>query len=298
MNKIACRDIVEFIENEVSGASFLGNGEGYVASICSLQEISDNSICWIKNRKYLSPGVAEELRRAEDILVVSPFKIDGVDCIVTDYPKGVFFHILNHFFAEDFKHSVSPRSTVLTEKIGRNVHIGENCYIGADVSVGDNTVIHPNVSIICPCKIGHGCEIFPGAVIGADGFGYYFKDGVPYRERHFRGVLIGDYVDIGSNSCIDRGLITDTVIKDHVKIDNLCHIGHNAVIEENCLIIAGTVICGSALVKKGAYLAPGAVILNQITVEEKAKVGANSLAVSHVRAGSTVLGVPGKRISG
>ena len=114
-------------------------------------------------------------------------------------------------------------------------HSRENCYIGDEVEIGDDTVIHPNVSVICPCKIGRGCEIFPGVVIGADGFGYYMEHDIPYREIHFRGVVIGDHVDIGTNTCVDRGLLTDTVICDHVKIDNLCHIGHNVKIEENCL---------------------------------------------------------------
>lgn len=298
MSKITYREIVEFLKREACEAVFEGNEEGYITSICSLKEISEHSICWIKTRKHLSEGVAEAIGKTKNILVVSPFKMDGADCIVTAYPKGVFFHLINHFFAADFEHSVSPKATVLAEKIGRNVHIGANCYIGADVSIGDNTIIHPNVSIISPCRIGHDCEIFPGVVIGADGGGYYFQGDVPYREKHFKGVEIGNYVDIGSNSCIDRGLITDTVIKDHVKIDNLCHIAHNVVIEENCLIIAGTIICGSAVVQKNAYLAPGAVVLNQITVEEGAKVGSNSLAISRVKSGTTIFGVPGKRISG
>ncbi len=265
-----------------------------IESISSLQDLKANSICWIKSEKYATEEVVKSICDIGTILVVCPFEIEGANCIITQYPKGVFFEILNHFFYKEFKHEISHNATVLTNKIGNNVHIGPNCYIGEDVTIGDNTIIHPNVSIISPCIIGHDCEIYPGVVIGADGYGYYFEDDTPHREKHFMGVRIGDNVDIGANTCIDRGLITDTVIKDNVKIDNLCHISHNVVVEENCLIIAGTVVCGSAVIKKNAYLAPGSTVLNQITVEERGMVGSNSLAVRKVKKGTTVFGVPGR----
>ena len=291
MKRIEFRAIVDFVKRSSNQIECSVRTDGYISTMCNLQELEDHAICWIKNRKCFSEEVANRLKSVEDILVVAPFLIEGIDCIVTDYPKGVFFNILNNFFSDEFEHTISPDSRILTRSIGKNVHIGPNCYIAADVSIGDNTIIHPNVNIICPCTIGHDCEIYPGVVIGADGFGYYFENEIPYREKHFMGVRIG------SNSCIDRGLITDTIIKDHVKIDNLCHISHNVVIEENCLVIVGTVICGSSHIMKNSYLAPGSVILNQVVVEEHGKVGANSLAVNRVKAGTTVLGVPGKKYS-
>lgn len=291
-------EILDYLKEKGSGVDYIGHNEIEIKTISNLQEIVPNSICWIKNKKYATEEVVEKLRGTENVLVVCPFEIENVNCIVTQYPKGTFFDILNKFFTKEFRHFISKRATVLTEKVGDNVHIGDNCYIGEDVVIGDNTIIHPNVSIICPCEIGCDCEIYPGVVIGADGFGYYYEEDIPHREKHFKGVRIGNNVDIGANSCIDRGLITDTVIKNNVKIDNLCHIGHNVVIEENCLVIAGSIICGSALIKKNAYLSPASVVLNQITVEEKGKVGSNSLAISKVKAGTTIFGVPGKCITG
>ena len=133
----------------------------------------------------------------------------------------------------DFEHEISPAATVLTDKIGRNVHIGAGCYICA------------NVSIISPCKIGHNCEIFPGAVIGSDGGNYYKEDGIPRRSKHFKGVVIGDNVDIGANATIDRGELTDTVLCDNVKLGDLVHIAHNVRIEADCMVLAGAKICGS-----------------------------------------------------
>lgn len=291
-------EIVAYLTSKEIEYEYKGNKGFEIKTFSNLSKIEANSVCWIKTKKYATEDVVCKLREKCDVLVVSPFYIEGVNCIISKYPKGIFFDILNRFFSKEMVHEISERAIILTKRIGCNVHVGANCYIGEDVVIGDNTVIHPNVNIICPCKIGHNCEIYPGVVIGADGFGYYFENDVPYREKHVMGVEIGNYVDIGSNTCIDRGVITNTVIKDHVKIDNLCHIGHNVVIEENSLVIAGTIICGSALIKKNAYLSPGSVVLNQIIVEEKGKVGSNSLAISRVKEGTTVFGVPGKCITG
>lgn len=291
------RDILDYFSESGEKVDFFGDKQIEIKYISNLKDICEHSICWVKNKKFADPVTIEKLRKTNSVLVVSPFIIDNLNCLVTEYPKGIFFSILNKFFSSEFNHVISEKATVLTDKIGKNVHIGANCYIEKDVSIGNNTIVYPNVSIVSPCAIGENCIIFPGVVIGADGFGYYFQDDVPVREKHFMGVKIGDNVDIGANTCIDRGLLTDTVIEANVKIDNLCHIGHNAVIKENCLVIAGTIICGSSVIEKNAYLSPGAVVLNQLTIEEKAKVGANSLAISRVKAGSTIFGVPGKKIA-
>ncbi len=290
-------DILKFLRETRQKVVYAGNREGTITSISNLEELNDHSICWIREQRFATSRIVEELKRHKDILVVCPFKVEGVNCIITDYPKGVFFSILNHFFAKPWNHTISDKAVVLTEQIGENVHIGPGCYVGENVEIGAHTIIHPNVSIISPCRIGCYCEIFPGVVIGADGFGYYKENDVPYREIHFKGVEIGHYVEIGANTCIDRGLLTDTVLCDHVKIDNLCHIGHNVRIEENCMIIAGTVICGSAVIKENAYLAPNCVVMNQIQVGEYAMVGVNSAAITNIKERMTVFGTPAKRLS-
>ena len=287
-------EVLAFLKND--GAEFefspASNEAFEIKTFSSLSDIEDNCICWIKNKSFATEAVITTLRNHNDALVVCPFKIDGVYCIITPEPKRVIFSILNEFFSRDFKHEISPAATVLTDKIGSNVHIGAGCYICEDVEIGDNTIIHPNVSIISPCRIGHDCEIFPGAVIGSDGGNYYKEDGIPHRSKHFKGVVIGNYVDIGANSTIDRGLLTDTVLGNNVKLGDLVHIAHNVRIENNCMLLAGAKICGSVTVKKGTYIAPGAVIINQITIGENVKVGLGSVVLDKVRDGETVLGNP------
>ncbi len=295
--KIKIREILKFLQESRQEVLFTGILDGEIDTMCNLQELEDHSICWIKNKKFATDQIVRNLKERKDLVVVCPFKIEGVSCIITDYPKGVFFSILNHFFTKPLEPIISERAVVLTKRIGKNVSIGPNCYVGEEVEIGDNTILHPNVSILSPCRIGCHCEIFSGVVIGADGFGYYMDGDIPRREIHFKGVVIGDYVEVGANTSIDRGLLNDTVLCNHVKVDNLCHIGHNVRIEENSRIVAGTIICGSVRIGRNAYLAPGSVVMNHIQVGEHAMVGVNSAAMMDVKEQVTVFGTPARRLS-
>lgn len=293
MRKILFTDISNFLNGrpEIIDISFINNG--YIDSISNLQELKNHTICWISSKKYLSDGLIEIFNQYSDIVVVAPFHIKGKNCIVTNYPKGTFFSILNHFFVREFKHSISDTATIFTDKIGKNVHIGERCFIGEDVIIGDNTIIRQNVVIDCPCQIGDNCEIHSNAVIGTDVEGFYYENDVPIKETHYCGVIIGDNVEIGANTTIARGLLTDTRIGNNVKIWDLCHIGHNSQIEDNCLIIVGSYICGSAVVKKNSYLAPATVVLNQVTVGENVTIGVNSVAMNNIQDNAKIMGTPG-----
>src|SRR5207302_185850 len=112
--------------------------------------------------------------------------------------------------------------------IGKNVSIGCNCVVGAEVSIGSNTVILNNVVIAGGTRIGEGCFIKSGAVIGETGFGFCLDEtGVPVQMPHFGGVVIGNGVSIGANSTIERGIFDNTVLSDHVKVDDLVQVGHN-----------------------------------------------------------------------
>lgn len=290
------KEVLDFLTEQKSHFEYIGNEAAKITCISSLNNIKKNALCWVKNKSYLNDRLTEELKDSE-VVVVTPFVIDGVNCVLTEYPKGIYFAILNKFFHSFFRHAVSETATILTERIGNNVHIGSNCYISKDVSIGDNTIIYQNVSILCPCKIGDDCIIFPGVVIGADGFGYYYDDsGLPVKVGHFGGVQIGSRVEIGANTCIDRGTIDDTIICDDVKIDNLVHIAHNTVLEKGSVIVAGSIICGSAVIGKRGYVAPGAIVKNQISVGSDVLVGLGAVVTKNVDSNMVVAGVPAKPI--
>jgi UDP-3-O-[3-hydroxymyristoyl] glucosamine N-acyltransferase len=215
--------------------------------------------------------------------------------IQCENPKETFFEILNRFFVIPKKAGIELDSIVETQNIGTDVSIGHHCYICKDAIIGNNVSIKNNVIIECPAEIGDNTIIWSGVVIGTDGYGYYKKDdGINYKVPHFGGVKIGRNVEIGANTCIDRGVLVDTVIGNNVKIDNLCHIAHNVLIEDNVMITAMSALSGSSTVKENAYIAPGTLVLNQKTVGKNAFVGIGSVVIKNVQNSKAVFGVPAR----
>ena len=293
MKNIPIDDIVRFLKYGNYAAEYSGDPSAVIHGFSNITDLHDGSIAWIKNRKYLNDDVLAGLKRHPSSVIVCPWKPGGAgNHIVTDSPKEVYFSILNEFFKERRPAAISERATVETDRIGSGVSIGPGCYVCKDAVIGDDVILHANVVIDCPCTIGKGTEVFAGTVIGADGFGYYHHDGVPERVPHFGGVIIGEYVDIGANTCIDRGCLGDTVIGDNVKIDNLCHIAHNAIIGDSSLVTASSVLCGSCKVGKNVYVAPCSTILNQISVQNDTYIGIGSLVLRNTRQGQKLFGNP------
>ena len=297
MKAITIAEILEFLQKDGQSVEYAGNTEIVIHEIANVKELTDNCISWIKKGAFLTDTVKNELQKHKDVLIVAPFHVNDANTIITSNPKQTFFSILNQFVEQKRPQGIHSSSTIETDKIGERVSIGANCYIGPDVTIGDDVIIHHNVVIECPCTIGNHTEIFSGVVIGTEGYGYYKEDDVPIHEQHYMGVRIGNHVDIGANTCIDRGLLGDTIIDDYVKIDNNCHIAHNVVIEKNCMVIAGTILCGSSTLEKNSYVAPGSILLNQKKVEHDAMVGLGSVVVRNVKANKVVFGCPAKVIN-
>jgi len=160
----------------------------------------------------------------------------------------------------------------------------------------DEPQIHPTASINWPfVSIGRRVKIGPGARIGFDGFGYE-KDEVWEHFPHRGKVVIGDDVDIGANTCIDRGNLKDTIIGDGTKIDNLTHIAHNVVIGKNCIIVCLVCIAGSARIGDNSWIAPGAIIRNGIKVGKNVTVGMGAIVTKDVRDNVTVIGNPAREM--
>lgn len=290
------QEILEFLIREQKDAVYYGKNI-QIDSFSNIQEICDHSIVWVKSKEYLTEHAIEQLHNHQDVLVICTEKLSCMEnCIVTTNPKQIYFSILNHFFQKERKRKIDKSAVVLTDKIGKNVNIGPMCYVDEEVEIADDVYIHANVVIEGKCCIGKGSEIFSGVVIGTDGFGYYKDQDTLQKVPHFKGVMIGEYAEIGANTCIDRGCLDDTRIGNYVKIDNLCHIAHNVCIEDNCVITAGTIIAGSAKIRKEVYLAPGVIVKNQIEIADKAFVGMGAVVTKSVIPNKVVAGVPAKII--
>ena len=169
-----------------------------------------------------------------------------------------------------------------------------NVSLGRDVRIGRGTVLHPGVVVGDRCKVGAGCILHAGVVLGADGFGYRpAEDGRGVvKVPHIGTVEIGDLVEIGANTCVDRAKFGATVIGSGTKIDNLVQIGHNCRIGRVCLICGSCAIAGSVTMGDGVVIGGGTTIADNLTVGTGAKIAGNGGVICDIPAGETWMGVP------
>jgi len=160
--------------------------------------------------------------------------------------------------------------------------IGAGAVLGTDVSVGMGTRIGPRVALLDGVRIGARCIVHPGAVIGADGFGFAPDHGKWQKIPQVGGVVIGDDVEIGANTTIDRGAIEDTVIEDGVKLDNLVQIAHNARIGAHTVMAAMSGVAGSTKVGKRCMIGGGTVMVNSLTICDDVMFTFRSVVTSSV----------------
>lgn len=296
---IRIKDITDFLDSKEMPYTFIGNSELTIHSYVSIENIAANFISWIKDEKKMQAIMGKDITNS--LIVSLKFgtrSFEKANFIFCDDPKAMYFTILNHFFyKETMVEFIRTTSVVETNCIGKQVYIGHHCYIGPEVVISDNVRIENNVSIQGNVTIGKDTIIRSGAVIGTDGFGYFENtDGINVRVPHFGGVIIGENVEIGANTCIDRGTLGDVEIGNHVKINNLCHIAHNVIIEDHVMIAALVNISGSVRIKKNVYISSGATIRNQVTIGANSLIGLGSVVVKDVEDDVVIIGVPGKKI--
>ncbi len=215
--------------------------------------------------------------------------------------------------APSFTTNISPTAVIdNTATIGKNVKIGAGCYVGKNTSIEDNVTLYPNSTVFDDCKIGAHTTIWSGVVIrertivgqhcifhnnvsiGADGFGYRPSDdgrGL-VKIPHIGNVVIGNHVEIGANSCVDRAKFSSTIIGDGCKIDNLVQIAHNCILGRSCIMAGSSGLAGSVTLGDGVIIGGSASIKDHTTIHSGAVVGAGSGVVGDVAAGKTVLGYP------
>ncbi len=195
--------------------------------------------------------------------------IEDGNFVFCDNPRYVFATIVS---------AIMP-NTERVNRIGKNFVAGKSCSI-------KNAIIKDNVTI------------HSGVRIGENGFGYAHKDDKsPWvRFPHFGMVIIEDNVEIGSNTCIDRGSLSDTIIRPGVKIDNLVHIAHNVEIGSDTMIIAGSIIGGSAKIGKNCWLSMGCKVLDNVSICDNVTIGAGAVVLRNITESGIWAGVPARKI--
>lgn len=213
-------------------------------------------------------------------------------------PRREFARVLAKFFAEEAPAGIAPAAIVSESVVlGEGTYVGPGAYLAPGVVIGEKCRIGANCVLLEGTIIGDHTSIGPNSTIGHVGFGYAREDdGSPVLIPHSGGVRIGSHVDIGANTCIDRGTLEDTVVEDDVKIDNLVHIAHNCRVERAAFVIATAILCGGVRVGPRAWVAPNASVLEQLSIGSDATVGLASTVIRDVPDGATVVGSPANEL--
>ena len=298
---------------ETIGGKIKGDPDLAIQGVCDLKNGSVNHLSYIVSDKYEKYF---HQSKANAVLVTNDFAIDrgNKTLIHVDNPAVSFIDAIHLFYPQKSSIDHIHHSSVIsnTAQIGKNVHvsphvvieenvdIGEGVRIGAGAFIGSNTiinrgsVINPNVSIYHDVSIGNYCIIDSGSVIGADGFGLVKDNNTHHKMPHIGGVVLEDSVWIGSNCCIDRGTLSNTIIGKGSKLDNLIHIAHNVQIGKNCIIAGQTGIAGSTILEDNVTLAGQVGIVGHLTIGKGSIVAAKSAVYQSIDPGSFVSGIPAR----
>ncbi|ARU64793.1 UDP-3-O-(3-hydroxymyristoyl)glucosamine N-acyltransferase [Histophilus somni] len=263
------------------GATIRGNADVIVTDIAPLDKADNNQLTFISNPKFrehllqsqagaliVTESDIEFCSAQSNLLVVKdPYVAYAILAQYMDStPKaaqGIHQSAVVSDTATLGQHVSIGANAVIEDGVilGDNVVIGAGCFIGKHVQIGENTQLWANVNIYHNVKIGSDCLIQSGAVIGSDGFGYANDRGRWIKIPQTGTVIIGNHVEIGACTCIDRGALDATVIEDNVIIDNLCQIAHNVHIGTGTAVAGGVIMAGS--LKVGRYcLIGGASVIN------------------------------------
>lgn len=294
--KIFLQEIITFLSDKVI------NVDGpvqdvFIDNLAEVERVNETTLDWIKPSKVKKQEVAEQSKARVLLVDESVTPIYGKTLIHVKSPKVALAQIGNHFFVESWQPDIHPTAIIHPEaKIGTDCYIGPYSVVGK-VIIGAHTYIDSHVQIYDGVKIGHDCVIKSGAVLGGAGFGYEKDEkGNRFRFPQIGQLIIGDYVEIGSNTCIDRGALADTVIGDFTKINNLCHIAHNNKIGKNVIITGCVNISGSNVIDDSVWIAPNSSIRGWVHIEEGATVGMGAVVVKNIPAHETWVGNPARKL--
>lgn len=300
--------IAEFIGCEISADAY--NIEFY--NIKSLSEASSTDLSFLSNKKYIKDF---KISNAGACVVPLDFtENSSAETILLKVknPYYAYAKLIDFFYAppKDFSGQIKPSAYVASSaKIGKNCYIGHNVVIEDEVEIGDNSTIESGTFIDYKVKIGQRAMIYsnvsisssiigddvvilPGAKIGQDGFGFATEKGIHKKIYHTGRVVIGNNVEIGANTTIDRGSMSDTIIEDLCRIDNLVQIAHNVHIKKGAILVGQAGVAGSSTI--GSYSALGGQVgvAGHITIADGVQVAGQGGVIQDIKEPGIMGGTP------
>ena len=270
---------------EQLGGSLHGSPDTAITGLAPLATAGSGDLSFLSHPRYISQLSSSQ---AACIIVGQAHATNAIErgcCLVVDNPY-LYWAKLTQLWRQ---HALPVKASLLihpsavvsqTAVIHPTARIGPLCVVEDGVSIGAGSWLKSRVTVSAGCVIGENCILHAGVVIGADGFGFALDQGQWIKIEQFGGVLIGNDVEIGANTCVDRGAIEDTVIEDGVKLDNLIQIGHNVHIGKHTAMAGCVGVAGSAKIGAHCTVGGGAVILGHLELADHVHVSAASV-VSH-----------------
>jgi len=295
------------------GASFEGDGSIELAGVAAPERASSTDLIFVDAAKHVARAAASGARcmvapegislagktvlrakdakvafaRAAGLLREPPVIANGVHATAVIAPLAKISPTAG----------IGPYAVIGEDAhIGDRTQIGPHCVVGAGCWIGDDCRVHARVTLYANVRVGHRVEIHSGAVLGADGFGYAYGEGRHWKFPQTGIIEIGDDVEIGANTTIDRGSLDDTRIAEGVKLDNLVHVGHNVKIGQHTVVAAQTGISGSSTLGQHVVVGGQVGIADHCTLEDQSIAGAQAGIPTGktIRSGQVVWGTPAR----
>jgi len=283
------------------GGELLGDVEVRVERVLPLASAGPGDLSFLADSMYRP--LLEKTRASALLVGIEDRDLTNLPRIVTDNPYAYFARVsalLNppvvaqpgidsSAVIDPSVHIPASASIGVNVVIGHDVKLGERVVVGPGVVLGDRVSIgpgsqlHANVTVYSGCTIGENCILHSGSVIGADGFGYAEDRGNWVKIPQVGRVIIGDNVEIGANTTIDRGALDDTVIEDGVKLDNLIQVGHNCRIGSHTVVAGCVGIAGSARIGRHCRIGGAAMILGHLEIADGVTVSPGSMITKSLR---------------
>ena len=291
------------------GGQVVGDATTIVTRVGPAETADSDTITFAESPSYLDSAI-----RSPAAVILAPLgsEANGRTLILASDARVAFSKLLALFDREPVREDgIHPTAVVHpTATIAPTATIGPNCVVDQEASIGERSVLEagcavgpratigqdsrlfPRVTVYHDCQIGDRVRIHSGTVIGADGFGYAFDQGVHRKIPQVGIVRIEDDVEVGANSAIDRGAMGPTIIGKGSKIDNLTQVGHNSVIGQHVILCGQVGLAGSTTIDDYAVLAGQVGVAGHLTIGKGAKIGAQSGIMRDVPPGTTWLGSP------
>ncbi len=282
-----------------------------ITGVASLEEAKHGHISYLSSSEM---SVQAENCGASALIVPAGVKLKKKPIIITEEPRLAFSKLLELFAPQRrLPQGIDPRAHIgANVSVGENVGIGPGAFIADNVIIGNNVVIHPLAYVGYEVTIGADCELFPhtylgdrvivgdrvllhaGAVLGSDGFGFHSDEQGHQKIPQIGTVIVGDDVEIGANSTVDRATISATRIGSGTKIDDGVHVAHNVVMGENCLLCGQVGIAGSARIGNNVMMGGQAGINDHITICDDVVIGGGAKVYGDIDEPGVYSGTPAR----